>query len=479
MRNRSEVLALPWLAFACAVWLMGAGGLGVKCASAEEAPGMSAGSIPTRVRDARPIVATAHLCPRLGPVAGTLAFLTSTVDETGQFRRDLWVADPQTLKSQRLTSSSNCFDVAWSPDEVWLAVSAQRRQVDKPRAGVYLLRADGTATSEVMTTNLEDVPTSLAWQPGRPDQIAFISTMQSSPESNPQHKHLIWLINVTTGFPAGLTCFSLPDSLSLSPRSGLTWSGDGKEIYFLGEEAGEGKRTAIWALTVPEGVASKVIEEPEDSQFASLAAPLASSSAGSSRFLALLVLPRRRVESSTGEVSLLMLDTGRVRRLASTLLPPVEFRIDYSSNLSWDGTGKRLAYVRDQEIWRLELAGPAEAMTLDCQDNLAALYRGFAAYATAHQGLLPSPGQDAEGKWRKGDFFWIDALAPYIENGAALKCSPRETAPSSYLFNPTLWGKGTGDPELAAMALLTEVQPRHEGRRNVLYLNGGVRLEGE
>jgi len=152
--------------------------------------------------------------------------------------------------------------------------------------------------------------------------------------------------------------------------------------------------------------------------------------------------------------------------------------VDYVSSLSWGGGGKLLGYVKDREIWALELATPAEAGTLDCQDSLVVLYRAFGTYVSQHDGLLPAPEQDKEGKWRSGAFFWVDALAPYLDKPDALKCGAHESQPSSYLFNRELWGKKLIDvANPGKTPLLTEAMPRHGGKENVLYANGGVALQ--
>jgi hypothetical protein len=303
--------------------------------------------------------------------------------------------------------------------------------------------------------------------------------MERPAGSNPLHRHLIWLFDTAATEAEALTCFSFPEHLSLSPRSGLTWSSDGTGIYFLGVEEADSPKTAIWFLSVPGGSARKVLDEPENSRFASLCAapPAPGGTAVPRQVLALLLLPKRGTESAAN-VCLLLPEDDRFRSLVPTVLLPQELRIDYTSSISWDGACRRLAYVRDRDIWLIELATPSEAATLDCQDNLAALYKAFTQYAGQHGGLLPSPEQDTEGKWRQGDFFWVDALAPFIEQQSVLECSSRETLPSSYSFNRDLWGKSLADVSATRdVPLLTETQPSHGGRRNVLTPDGQIRLQ--
>lgn len=464
------------VAIICLAW---GSGLARQPASAEENPSSSLADMPVRVRHARPVATTTYLCPRLNPRFELLAYLATTVDEAGNLRRDLWVTDLATMKSQRLTSYSQCFDVAWSSDGTWLAVSAERSQLEPPRGGLYLMRSDGSGMTEVLSTRPEDVPTSPAWQPGRPEMIAFISSMETASAPNPLHRHLIWLVNTAASGPEALTCFSLPERLSLSTRSGLAWSNDGASLYLLAADANEGGKVSIWMLSVADGSAKKVLDEPDEYEFSSLAVcpPPGPASAGP-ELVALLMTKKGPRPAAEAYVSLMTPRTGGLRRLGSTVLTPEELRTDFTSSMSWNGPGRRLAYVRDREIWTMDLATPQEAAVLDCRDNLAALHRAFAAYAKEHNGLLPSPDQDKEGKWRAGGFFWVDALAPFMQVSDVLKCNPRETEPSSYLFNRDLWGKSMGEAGAVQQSpLLTEAQARHDGRRNVLLLNGTIRLE--
>lgn len=452
--SASGGVALLW---AVAVWALAASAV---CGQREE--------IPRRVVGERLLTFSAYHSPALNPSGEVLAYVNVTVGPDGSMRHDLWAQNLRTGVRLQMSRNSDCSHPAWAPAGDLLAVAAAQRGATS--AGLWVMQADGTRQTQVASGPTSDAPRSPVWSPVEANRVAFLSSIEQVPGSNPQHRVNVWMLDIST---SAAVPYFLPAEVEVSPDSGLAWGPDGKAVFFLGtptgqeSAGGEPPPAGLWRLNLEDGRFEQVMAPPEAYALKSLAL------APSLGKLSALLVPRSKALHKSATLALLEPETGSVHIIKSGLpLPEGESDVKYGQAVTWSADGRTCVVVTGRDLLLLELATRSEVETKGCTANLRKLFAALVAYAQAHQGCLPQAGVGSDGQP-----LWVAAVTPYLKEVSVLRCPLDDGEGASYDFNPALGGQVLAYLEdRGSTSLLTERVARHAGRRAVLMADGQVRL---
>ena len=427
-------------------------------------------TIPRNIVEERVLTFAAYHSPALSPNGQLLAYVNVTVALDGSKHQDLWLRNLRTGDCFQLSRNSECVHPTWSPQGDLIAVAAVQRQGTPASSGLWVMQADGSRQTQIVTAPGSEAPRSPTWSPVDSNRVAFLSTMELVAGSNPQHRMNIWTVDITNS--SLLPCF-VPAELEISKDSGLAWQTDGKAIFFLGvpsasaAPSGTQGGPGLWRVDLPGGKFEQVLPPPEDYVVTSLG------SVPALGMLSALLLPRPGAVSKSATLVLLGAEPGSVHVIKSGLAPPEgESDVDYPQAVTWSQDGRTCVVVTGRDLLLLDLATRAEVETKGCVSNLRKLYYAFVAYTQAHEGRLPEAGVGSDGVP-----LWVPAITPYLSDLSLLHCPLDDSGQVSYDFNPALGGQVLVQVENRAYApLLTERVPRHDGRRARLTADGQVRL---
>jgi len=435
-------------------------------------------SVPRNVIDERLLTFSAYHSPALHPNGELLAYVSLSVTPEGAIRHDLWVQNLRTGARAQLSRNSDCFHPCWSPSGDLIAVAAIQRDRPTASAGLWVMRGDGTRQTQIVSAPLSDPPLAPSWCPTNPNLIAFFSTMELVPGSNPSRRLNVWTVNIAT---SDLVPHFVPPDLEISALSGPAWQADGKALYFLASPtpavtpagaAPEARQPqtpspSVWRLDLESSTFTEALPPQDYYVFKSLASVPALDA------LSALLIPPPGSLRSSATLAILGKRPGAAHVIKSDLTPPAgESDVLFPQAVTWSGDGRTCVVVTGRDLTLLELATRAEVESKGCAANMRKLYAAFVAYTQAHQGRLPEAGLDADRQPR-----WVAAIIPYLRDLSVLRCPLDDGDQTSYEFNADLGGKVLVYLEnRETTPLLTERVPRHQGRATVLTADGRVRL---
>ncbi|MBI1760159.1 MAG: S9 family peptidase [Acidobacteria bacterium] len=178
-------------------------------------------------------------------------FDTITVDRDLNYSH-LWTINIESKDKKRLTEGEFSVQTPqWSPDGKWLAYAASKAAAQESiftdisndrDSDIFVISATGGAARKLTTNPSADA--NPQWSPDG-KWIAYVANTDSWAS-----KADVMLIDVNGGTPKNLTA-----SFIESAGSGLTWSPDGKTLYF---SSGVGMYNHVYSLPVAGGTVSNV-----------------------------------------------------------------------------------------------------------------------------------------------------------------------------------------------------------------------------
>jgi hypothetical protein len=429
---------------------------------------------PPIVMEDRPLTAVGQHSPALSTRDGWIAYLRYVVGpagETGQaLCLDSLVAPG---REKRLTSTSVVYHPSWRVGAARIVCVAIPQNTEK-RAGIYEIDASGDSDPIlILPASREALPYAPTVSPDD-RQLAYFG-YSNDPDPARRGEIALTVLNFSEGRSFGEVPPFEKEPFRISDCSGPWWHASGV-VRLVGERrTPQGPRLAVYEFRLPKKEWRRVFELRETSGVESFAY-----SPEGSRLAYL------RETTTPGQMDVVLCDgEGRNPTVLTTIARPVKLTPrPFPADVAWLPDGQSLVVVSAGNLRLLRLGKASEADERVCRSNLQVLYRALQRFAYDHGGAYPPPAPGGEpGQPPAPDpARWVGAIRDaYVDSPGVFYCPfdarPHEERPSSYVFNPLLFG--TLFDQQAVMRdlpLLWEEDPWHKNSILVLYTDGRIAL---
>lgn len=428
---------------------------------------------PPIVMEDRPLTAVGQHSPALSSNGGWVCYLRYVVGPSGETGQALCldsIVAPG--REKRLTTTSLVYHPSWRVGADRIVCVAIPQNTEK-RAGIYEIDASGDSDPIlILPASRQALPYAPTVSPDD-RQLAYLA-YSNDPDPARRGEIALTVLNFSEGRSFGELPPFEKEPFRICETSGPWWHASGV-VRMLGErQTPQGPRLSVYEFRLQKKEWRRVFELREKAGVESFAYSIEGSR-----------LAYLRATATPGQMDVVLCDAeGRDPTVLTTVSRPVkQIPRPFPSDIAWLADGQSMVVVSAGNLRLLRLGKASEADERVCRANLQVLYRALQRFAYDHGGAYPPPAHTEPGQPPEPDpARWVGAIRDtYVDNTSAFYCPfdarPHEDRPSSYVFNPLLFGALFDQEAIKRdLPLLWEEDAWHKDAILVLYTDGHIAL---